>query len=461
MLASRALMHLEAQSSSLASRIGGPPDLEPLKGFLHTQRGPKVGASLRALGEGGWWTQKRMFEAGMRGVEDDVCKSGHDQVGSLYHRCCGCSASRQLMEASTRHQDILHMAKSAVHCQLPLFQHGVPWLAEPTRPPEMVTRWCGGVVVEDPTFTGDVFSDGSLIGGCRRGDERSGWAAVTITEQGDVIFGIYGTCPDFFPTSLRAELWALLQVLRRACPPITIWVDNAGVVDGFGRGQQWCTAACRPAADLWSLIWWKVGDLGGSGISVVKVKAHATEADVQAGHITALQKAGNDHADHFAKRGAALAEHLSSTVASREAFRMARRWYQWLAVLISNWPDDTQGQRRQRRLAGQKRRRRYEEEAEDTEVAAAEAKRVRIPPSVTTRTLAVQLGLGHSLYQSGRMLWCRICGAYAEVRLKALKDPCAGPAGTGPRSGQLSRLLKGVHPERKNERMPRPVRVTG
>ena len=76
-------------------------------------------------------------------------------------------------------------------------------------------------------------------------------------------------------------------------------------------------AACRPAADLWSLIWAKVDDLGGSGISVAKVKAHATEADVQAGCTTALHRAGNDHADHFAKRGSALAEHLSSTASSR------------------------------------------------------------------------------------------------------------------------------------------------
>ena len=65
LLANRALMALEASRSSLATRIGGPPDLEPLNRFLNGQRGTKVSASLRALGEGGWWTQQRMFDNGL------------------------------------------------------------------------------------------------------------------------------------------------------------------------------------------------------------------------------------------------------------------------------------------------------------------------------------------------------------------------------------------------------------
>ena len=202
--------------------------------------------------------------------------------------------------------------------------------------------------MEDPAFTGNVFSDGSLRGGCRRGDERGEWAAVCVTDQGDVIFGAYGTCPDHFLSSLRAELWALLQVLRHARPPVTAWVDNAGVVDGFGKGRVWCVAACRPAADLWRLVWDKADDLGNEGISVVKVKGHATDADVAAGRSTPWQKLCNDHADHFAKRGAELAEHLSGTEANRQAYRMAKRWYHWLAVLVSNWPADTQGRKKLR-----------------------------------------------------------------------------------------------------------------
>ena len=91
----------------------------------------------------------------------------------------------------------------------------------------------------------------------------------------------------------------------------------------------------------------------------------------------------------------------------------------------------------------------------------AKAKRRKIPATLATRTMEVQVGLGHSLYKSGPMLWCCICGAYAEVRLKALKAPCTGAAGEGPRAGQLSRLLRGMHPLKPRERMQAPVRVSG
>ena len=76
-----------------------------------------------------------------------------------------------------------------------------------------------------------------------------------VDEEGLVLFGIYGTCPDFFPTSLRAELWGALQTLRHASPPVTLWVDNDGVVEGFRKGRAWCCDSSRPAADLWKAFW--------------------------------------------------------------------------------------------------------------------------------------------------------------------------------------------------------------
>ena len=142
-----------------------------------------------------------------------------------------------------------------------------------------------------------------------------------INDEGLVVGGAYGTCPDFFPTSLRAELWGVLQTLRHACPPITVWVDNSGVVDGFARGAAWCCDSSRPAADLWRLIWCRHADLGGEDIEMRKVKGHATNADIDAGRSTPWQKAGNDHADHFAGRGSLLAEEMASTKSDSELFK--------------------------------------------------------------------------------------------------------------------------------------------
>ena len=111
-------------------------------------------------------------------------------------------------------------------------------------------RWCGGKEVGGFLFSGDVFSDGSVRVGFRKGHERAGWSSVMANDQGLVIGGVYGICAEYFPTSLRAELWGVLQTLRRACPPVTIFVDNAGVVDGFARGRSWCCRSTRSAVDL-------------------------------------------------------------------------------------------------------------------------------------------------------------------------------------------------------------------
>ena len=121
-----------------------------------------------------------------------------------------------------KHSSILGEALSAVHGHETLFQYGMPKLAQPLEPPLLIVRWCGGVEVDDFCFTGDVFSDGSVLHGFRKGHERAGWAAVMINNEGKVLGGIYGTGPDCFPTSLRAGLWGVLQTLRHGCPPLTL-----------------------------------------------------------------------------------------------------------------------------------------------------------------------------------------------------------------------------------------------
>ena len=80
------------------------------------------------------------------------------------------------------------------------------------------------------------------------------------------------------------------------------------MVDGWHRGRVSCRVSCRPAADLWRSIWWRLDNMGCDGIDFKKVKGHATEADVEAGRSTPWERDCNDHADHFAKRGVQVAE---------------------------------------------------------------------------------------------------------------------------------------------------------
>ena len=106
--------------------------MEPLRDFLASRaaRNRPASASLRALGEGGWWTQERLHAAGVEGIVDPYCRAcgsveTHRSIGNIHHRCCGCPASRPTRH-SYKDQAIIAKAQSALHGGEPLFQHGVP-----------------------------------------------------------------------------------------------------------------------------------------------------------------------------------------------------------------------------------------------------------------------------------------------------------------------------------------------
>ena len=212
-----------------------------------------------------------------------------------------------------------------------------------------------------------------------------------------------------------------------------------------------------------------------------------------------------------------MAEELSSTAGDRRSFLQAKRWYSWLATLVANWPADTQRKISVRSVPQEAGRAedalvRVQPRGASAAAAAAAAATVAaaaaaapaaasVTATATTavvtatseaaaaapalagggqggaadrrrrrsrsrgRTLAESskeprsFGKGHRVFMSGSLYWCRTCGAYAEFRFKSLKEACPGEADGGPRAGQLARMVKGEHPLKKGERMPRPVGV--
>ena len=73
-------------------------------------------------------------------------------------------------------------------------------------------------------------------------------------------------------------------------------------------------------------------------------------------------------------------------------------------------------------------------------------------------TAGSHVGAGHKLMLSGEVIWCRVCGAYAEKHAIALQKPCVGPPirrkGGGHRA-QLKALRAGYHPVTR-EGLPPP-----
>ena len=254
-------MRREAANSSLARRIGGRPDLEPLRQFITSRkvRGTAVAGSLAALGGGGWWTQERLWHEGR--VPDPFCRACGDRpglghaIGSIYHRCCECPATSDIRNAHKK-QRVIDTAQSSLHCEEPVFRHGIPIMLDKPAIPQHVVQCCGGRQPPgDFTFTGSAFTDGALRGKLPKVSRRAGWACVLVDDNADVIAGIYGPCPDHFPNVFRAELRAVIELLVMAVPPINIYVDNQEVVDGWSKGKTWCCSVGRSAADLWRTFW--------------------------------------------------------------------------------------------------------------------------------------------------------------------------------------------------------------
>jgi len=231
-----------------------------------------------------------------------------------------------------------------------------------------------------------------------------------------------------------------------------------------------------------------VDDIGREGLDVRKCKGHATEADVAAGRSTAFLKTGNEHADHFAGQGAQMAEQQSPSELLRAGYRQARQWYDWLFVLCSHWPADTQPRPKAKAKAkaaavgvprvepppGQAQlhpEAPHQLERGAQRIGCAVCRRyTRLSSAVAAqrafmkseckgpleqrasgstgegRPGRLEFGPGHRLWKSGPVVWCQRCGAYAEVRCRELRHPCKGPAEGGPRAGQLARLKSGRHP---------------
>ena len=499
--AQRDLSELEAATSSTAARIGGPPDLEPLRDFLSSSSARKVqgSASVRALGEGGWWPQQRLYSEEVRGVTDPFCracarpatdassrKSGR-AVGTFLHRAVECEASKMTRDMY-KDQDILLQAQRHGNPAMcfevsALFQHGIPLLLPRADPPKMVMRTCGGRLwPEDFTFTGHGFTDGAMRNLAPTAARRAGWACVLVNDAGDIVFGLYGPCDCAFPTALRAELRAVIVMLKHALPPLVLHVDCKTVVDGWAKGRAWCVASCRPDADMWMELWDLLDDIG-PGISVRKCKGHASDLDVANGICTAFEKRSNEHADHYAGAGVDIALHQVPNEHLVASYKQARRWYSWLATLAQDLPPDTQVVEKQPRPPTVARlpvnEARHETQPHEiaaeggllrcqicalhvSESASASCRRAFLgapcPGSIASRAVARQAtGRPHRLFLSGPVTWCMECDRYSEKRSNALvKQSCGGkPSGGGGREVSLSRLKAGLHPKHPERRLQR------
>ena len=106
----------------------------------------------------------------------------------------------------------------------------------------------------DRIVTGEVYTDGSAHGSFWKA-ARGGWCVVVMGELGQWIWTLYGTLGGPYFDSYVAEMKAILEALRIAVPPITIYTDNAEVLRDAAKGKAWCVSAEVRGAAIWRDMW--------------------------------------------------------------------------------------------------------------------------------------------------------------------------------------------------------------
>ena len=361
------------------------PWFEPAAAVLNSkwarEQSPEAVASVGAVLEGGWWPQERLFTANL--AADPYCRACCTYVGTFLHRCLECPARRKLRDAACP-EALQTAARLSSHD--PLFSLGVPRRpACPPAPPEREYT-VGQVPVQGALAVGHAYTDGAMRGVFSKA-KRAGWAFI-INDGTLPMWGKYGSIGDVYPSALRAELRALLEVLRHTAGGLTIHVDNQEVVDGISRGQGWCCASGREGADLWQNIWAMLLDL--EDVLVVKVKAHLKFVRVLEGAISCHDWCGNSVADEWAKAGCEIASHASSCDWVHEQWTRATAWYRWLVRLAGDWVTDTAR-------------------------SGPCPQNVRDAPAVpTVRSSTEAAAATHELWRNSYNGWCRKCGITAK-----------------------------------------------
>ena len=378
----------------------------------------KVAASLRALVEGGWPTQFRLFCH--KRATHAGCACGK-KIGTLRHKLGECELSGKARELYCPEWLRRAWSREAWH---PLFARGVP-----VRPKAAeVPRECSWVEVEkDDTECADIYTDGSARGYYWRAT-RGGWSVVALDKGGRHLWTRRGVLGGVNVSSHRAELRALLEAIRVGTVPLRIHVDNQSVVDGIASGRESCTSSKAADADLWRVVWDELEVARARGcVDVLKVKAHTTWLDVLHRRISPRDQYGNWLADHAAKACAQYSENQAPTRSINIEVKKAVAWLRWAARCAADWTEDI----------------------EPAELSANDQRKDNVQEGVYAYP-----HLRHELWAVGARAVCRRCGLsqlIAEEQSATVASRCNGSA-AGRAAAQATGNINHVWAQSTNSR---------
>jgi len=382
------------------------------------------------------------------------------------------------------------------------------------KPAEDTFVWV--VMPPDGLVTGTIYTDGSRLDGKVAILAVNGWAFVAVDDNGTVTAIARVIPPPWITDIPGAEAWAVFQAARRRAPNAPLRIDCEPCVTAIHRGLKWATAGRRKHARVNALLLTALDDTPND--LVVWMPAHTTQKDIgvkKLGNgelLTGRDLATNGLADFHAKEMAGLvrvpkptreqvlnylgtvkeaarwvgeinytANHrddppFRDSVASRALALKARigrskTKAQRIAPMIVPRPaclgghdlhpvNDHDGGKRGKALRCRLCR---------LTSAKPTFCRTRCKGSAATRWAealkqmadnSVQDGGGHTRFISGDVIWCGVCGAYADLKVSGLVEKCTlrhtGPWNGGGKRGQLNSLRKNRHP-RTRILLPLPI----
>ena len=436
------LADVEAKSARYMG-LGGRPWLSPIKELVNrlpsaSWTGQHQGF-LKATSSGGVWTQQRFFQAGL--VAHDLCTCG--EVGSLHHRAFSCPFSRNFRNEYGMPDAILNMASTRP--QLHLWTHAL--MMDPrcwVPPPLLAAEPVWEIRPPDGFFSGTCYGDGSTMLGNDFVRARSGYAVVQceiLAATMRVVGALFGALPGRLQCTPAAELFGLLMFLTHTDGINAVYkTDCKWVHDGVAKGEEHTTGPQHAHADLWRRVWQKIRDIGRGAISVVKVKAHATNRQVEAGAVTKEDQLANQFADEYAKKGFKV--HPANDAANQRCQKT--RWVQqvvakYLARLHFKMRSDgldTEGPTLEHLRALDNTRRRRAEAGQlviDQHVVCNVVGRFRCMLCMRSsqtedilRRAPCAGSNGHVICVAGPFHFCASCGAYSKEASRLLLGPCRG-----------------------------------
>ena len=256
----------------------------------------------RTVSQGAFWTRDRKKLAGY--IDSDLCPRCKVAQETPFHQFWECSANLQLGLEVESTQSLVILARQQ-HTMYPcLWLRGlVPkgWtIGRPEGRPKKQTWGClsgprydipEGVLAASDGSGGEQGQDARLA--------RVGWGLVLLSRSSANLLGLsFGSVPGG-QTVPRAELYALVELVRSTEGFVEVLIDSSYAVEGYAKGPVHHQSANQ---DLWDNLWRSLEGRR-EGVLVTKVAAHFAKLDSQ----PPLHTIANTLADVAANRGAKLA----------------------------------------------------------------------------------------------------------------------------------------------------------